>query len=125
MLFSLGNEEAESNARRARPLRLRRVQGRGERGRRQTPAGRGTRLCRGDRGEGRSGPARREEKEIIREVQLGRAVAMSGCGSLAERKGRGEPRVREGEQGEALVPSRSGGIGPERQPDGAAARLQV
>lgn len=37
MLFSLGNEEAESNGRRAGPLRLRRVQHRGERGRQTRP----------------------------------------------------------------------------------------
>lgn len=46
----------------SRPPRPQRVQERGERAR--APGWMQTRLCRGDHGDGRSGPARREGKEI-------------------------------------------------------------
>ena len=80
----------------------RRLQEKGERGPR-TPAGAGPALlasqragARGPRGpDSGDGRAGREEKETSGELQRRRIFAMSGCGSVAERKGRGEPRVGE------------------------------
>lgn len=62
----------------------------------------------GTHGDGHSGSARREEKEISGELQRGRGpvVAMSGCVSVAERKGRSE-----GEHRAALIQDRSRGTG--------------
>lgn len=59
---------------------------------------------------GPSGPnlgsarAWREDKETSGELQGRRIVGMSECGCVAERQGRGEPRVWEGEPRTALVP---------------------